>query len=152
MIELNRVKNAVIRFVEMDRLSATKFFFNKQKALKSKVSTRTLRVGRIFNQCASGTITQFKLPIYGNWCGPGHGGGKPVDRLDYCCMRHDLCYKGYHGKGKCACDKAILYHIKKNWNRMRSSEKEYAAAIYTYFSFIVESGLCAVLISSPNRF
>lgn len=34
------------------------------------------------------------LPIYGNWCGPGHpssGPLPPVDAYDAVCMRHDLC-------------------------------------------------------------
>ena len=30
---------------------------------------------------------------YGNYCGPGHGGGVPVDALDSACMRHDLAYR-----------------------------------------------------------
>lgn len=34
------------------------------------------------------------LPIYGNWCGPGHPSATalpPVDVFDAACMRHDLC-------------------------------------------------------------
>ena len=34
------------------------------------------------------------LPIYGNWCGPGHPNAAalpPVDAFDAACMRHDLC-------------------------------------------------------------
>ncbi len=35
------------------------------------------------------------MPIYGNWCGPGHpvvGSYPPVvDAFDAACMRHDLC-------------------------------------------------------------
>lgn len=31
--------------------------------------------------------------IHGNYCGPGNRGGKPTDKLDRACMRHD---SGYH--------------------------------------------------------
>ena len=34
------------------------------------------------------------LPLYGNWCGPGHPAAvalPPVDAFDAACMRHDLC-------------------------------------------------------------
>ena len=34
------------------------------------------------------------LPVYGNWCGPGHPSTQPlppVDAYDAACMRHDLC-------------------------------------------------------------
>lgn len=37
------------------------------------------------------------LPLYGNWCGPGHpanGSPPPVDAFDAACMRHDLCIAG----------------------------------------------------------
>jgi hypothetical protein len=33
-----------------------------------------------------------KLAIYGNWCGPGHGGGPCIDMADCLCKRHDLAY------------------------------------------------------------
>jgi len=43
----------------------------------------------------TGPATAFGcLPIYGNWCGPGHprqGTPPPVDAFDAACMRHDLC-------------------------------------------------------------
>jgi len=50
------------------------------------------------------------LPIYGRWCGPGHGGGTPIDDLDAACMRHDRCYsrKGYFD---CGCDADLIRDI-----------------------------------------
>lgn len=37
----------------------------------------------------------FCMPIYGNWCGPGHPRNgdmpPPVDEFDAACMRHDFC-------------------------------------------------------------
>lgn len=32
------------------------------------------------------------LRIYGNWCGPGYGGGLCVDAIDRACRAHDLAY------------------------------------------------------------
>ena len=34
-----------------------------------------------------------RLALYGNWCGPGHGGGPCIDRLDCLCRNHDLAYE-----------------------------------------------------------
>jgi hypothetical protein len=35
------------------------------------------------------------MPVYGNWCGPGHpragDNPPPVDEFDAACMRHDYC-------------------------------------------------------------
>lgn len=33
-----------------------------------------------------------RLALYGNWCGPGHGGGPCIDALDCLCRDHDLAY------------------------------------------------------------
>ena len=67
------------------------------------------------------------IPIYGNWCGPGHphpdhriigdcerGGVRdhpPVsDKLDSCCCKHDKCYEQFNCNTLCgwlSCDCAI---------------------------------------------
>ncbi len=44
------------------------------------------------------------MPIYGNWCGPGHpssGFPPPVDVFDAACMRHDLCTAVPGPGGRC---------------------------------------------------
>ena len=42
---------------------------------------------------ASGQVMpQLSIPIYGNWCGPGHGGGPAIDAVDAVCRAHDQCY------------------------------------------------------------
>lgn len=50
------------------------------------------------------------IPVHGNWCGPGHGGGPPKDALDQACMHHDKCYddKGYFN---CECDGDLVSRI-----------------------------------------
>src|SRR5690348_11508201 len=49
------------------------------------------------------------IPVYGNWCGPGHGGesGPPIDPVDQVCCRHDKCYdqRGYFD---CSCNPPLL--------------------------------------------
>ena len=48
------------------------------------------------------------LPLYGNWCGPGHPSHvalPPVDAFDAACMRHDLCTAG---GPEAPCDRAFV--------------------------------------------
>jgi hypothetical protein len=51
------------------------------------------------------------LPIYGNYCGPGHGNPTgltpPVDAVDAVCRAHDLCYAGTN-MFNCGCDRALI--------------------------------------------
>ena len=51
------------------------------------------RIGALDNQLASRLLS---LPVYGNYCGRGHGdptGNRPpVDAVDAVCREHDLCY------------------------------------------------------------
>lgn len=49
--------------------------------------------------CVAPAAHAFKcVPIYGNWCGPGHPPSgawpPPADPFDAACMRHDLCTAG----------------------------------------------------------
>ncbi|HEV2742239.1 MAG TPA: hypothetical protein VGV91_03695 [Rubrobacter sp.] len=43
-----------------------------------------------------GTPRQLSLPVYGNYCGLGHGdptgNTPPIDAVDAACREHDLCY------------------------------------------------------------
>ena len=55
-------------------------------------------------------LTQFAagLAVYGNWCGPGHGGGgPPIDAVDEVCFRHDRCYEE-RGYFDCSCDRDLI--------------------------------------------
>jgi hypothetical protein len=45
------------------------------------------------------------IPLYGNWCGPGHAGpGAPIDAVDEACCRHDMCFCE-DGYDDCACNR-----------------------------------------------
>ena len=48
--------------------------------------------------------------FYGNWCGPGHGSGEPIDDVDRACMVHDKCYdrRGYFNSD---CDDKLVRDI-----------------------------------------
>lgn len=56
---------------------------------------------------ARGIAAAQSLPVYGNYCGPGHtdptGCAPAVDEVDAVCCRHDQCY-AEHGYKHCKCD------------------------------------------------
>lgn len=72
------------------------------------------------------------LPIWGNWCGPGHGGGEALDLLDYACMMHDKDYAKY-GYFDCASDLRLINRIDAFYFQMDSAEKVTANAVKAYF-------------------
>lgn len=49
---------------------------------------------KTFRQFVSESVPPTKKfrKFHGNYCGPGNQGGKPVDKLDRACMRHDSQY------------------------------------------------------------
>lgn len=51
------------------------------------------------------------LPIYGNYCGPGHGdptgNTEPVDAVDAACRTHDECYDRTN-YFNCGCDRTLI--------------------------------------------
>ena len=70
------------------------------------------------------------IPIWGAWCGPGHGGGEPEDTFDTLCMRHDRCYieRGYFD---CWCDARFRDEIQRFGPQMETRERVAAAATET---------------------
>ncbi|WP_347301483.1 hypothetical protein [Dolosigranulum savutiense] len=66
---------------------------------------------------------RFGLPIWGNYCGPWHGGkdsSKPAtDILDQGCKAHDQCYNWSLAIGdNCECNRALVNHIEANEDKM----------------------------------
>jgi hypothetical protein len=54
-------------------------------------------VGALLSALALPAHAMKCMPLYGNWCGPGHpavGAPPPVDEFDAACMRHDICTSG----------------------------------------------------------
>ncbi len=83
---------------------------------------------------------------YGNWCGPMHGGGTPVDSIDSLCQAHDSCYDGVPVSdemyyqctpgGKLTCDEIFVNAMKsleddpRQWDDPPPSGMEDEAAQY----------------------
>ncbi|RCK69952.1 hypothetical protein DT076_08035 [Desertihabitans brevis] len=117
--------------------------FDAEAAAAAGASPEVLEAGRLVP--AAGRIgaattagelrTADGIPVWGNWCGPGHGSGEPVDTLDTLCMHHDLCYRE-RGYFDCACDARLKAEIARHADRMATGERLMAAAITAAFSVI----------------
>ncbi len=120
--------------------------FDVDAATQAGASPETLLAGEAFNDMVSirsasqpsdGARVAAGFPVWGNWCGPGHGGGTAVDTLDRLCERHDKCY-GDRGYFSCACDAQLKAEIDRFSGQMKSNERAVAAAIKLVFS----TGVC----------
>lgn len=117
-------------------------YFDTDAALAANADSTILEMGEVINQLSASqqpapegqVSTRASLPIWGNWCGPGHGGGSAVDVLDSICRTHDRCY-GSRGYFACSCDRAIVRDIRANASRMKTQERAVAAAVSTYFTY-----------------
>ncbi len=78
------------------------------------------------------TTMAIPLPIWGNWCGPGYGGGETQDLLDAACKQHDLDYAKY-GYFDCDSDLRLTARIAVDRSKMGFIEKQYASAVAAYF-------------------
>lgn len=103
--------------------------FDIESARSNNASSLVLASIEEFNSMVSGdnlaleskTSRGVSIPVYGNWCGPGHSGpGAPIDLLDSRCKTHDLCYarNGYHNKN---CDRVLVAQITVDMNAGRYS-------------------------------
>ena len=99
---------------------------NRLALLENRVTTRV----NIVRENAIGTYTtpEDGFPVYGRWCGPGHGGGEPIDDVDRACMEHDKCY-GKRGYLDCQCDSQLIADLNRAMGSGKLSPKGYAAAV-----------------------
>ena len=71
----------------------TKSALHPVREISVPVVSGLAEIGALDNRLASRLLS---LPVYGNYCGRGHGdrtGNKPpVDAVDAVCREHDLCY------------------------------------------------------------
>lgn len=72
------------------------------------------------------------VPIWGNWCDPGRGGGKAKDRLDSLCRTHDLRY-GKKGYFACSCNRALGQGHKFKRIEDEKCGETYGAVVSVYF-------------------
>lgn len=98
-------------------------------ATKKKISEAL----RNYNKTALPKTSKFQR-IHGNYCGKGNQGGKPVDRIDSACKRHDLCY--HTGRNKRLCDKRLIKSVNNIQKSTKLTRKQRLAgtAISMYFS------------------
>lgn len=113
-------------------------YFDELAAQKASASKEVIEAGRIFNQMVANEDSGYRavrLPVWGNWCGPGYGGenGGPVDRLDTACMHHDLCYEA-QGYFSCDCDQKLIDEIDEQWDQMKAKEKVAAVGTKGFFT------------------
>lgn len=96
-------------------------------------SSKCVRPG--CEQCFGNALDGKGLPIYGNYCGPQHGGtGDPIDAVDAACKRHDECYAQL-GYFDCRCDQQLLEELPGAIAQTASSQATLCgSAIYTWFS------------------
>lgn len=134
--KLNITADIVSQYIGID--SKGNGIYNKQQAIEDGLDKETLKilddVYQLFvsyENYEKGITTYNGMPIYGNWCGPGHGGGSAVDMLDLSCFYHDTCYgnSGYH---KCSCDQDLKDNIARFLSSMGTAEKAMAHVIYAW--------------------
>ena len=106
-----------------------------KKGTKTAVANKATATKEVTKTAAASKATEakkgkFKLPLHGNYCGPGHGdltkNPKPVDTLDAICRKHDIGYKkdGYFSRKANA---EFVKDVVKNFNKMKPAEKVKAA-------------------------
>lgn len=113
-------------------------YFDVDKAINNGENDDVIEIGNLFNEFSDdmnkksdGTVMLRGIPIWGNWCGPGYGSGKPIDLLDEGCRQHDNCY--VHGGNNCSCNQRLINYINRNIGRMTGGQSVMARAVKLYF-------------------
>ncbi|TES48098.1 hypothetical protein [Shouchella lehensis] len=116
-------------------------FFNVEAAINEGESEFVIETGKMLNELndmynpsEEDVVTPLiSLPIWGNWCGPGYGGGPTKDHLDAACKEHDIAY-GREGYFSCTADARLIARIGRDYNKMKTLEKMMAQNVVIYFT------------------
>lgn len=100
--DLKELLSRVERYIDFTKNS----FFDEEKARLNNESEDIIQIGLAYNEMylneKQGNYEKVNrrkravisgLTHYGNWCGKGNNGKKPIDILDAQCKKHDLCYE-----------------------------------------------------------
>lgn len=128
----------LLKYVSYDPNETPSIHFDEKAAKEDHASIKVMLMGNIMENAAR--IHQTKnikdihlyLPIYGNWCGPGHGSGETKGALDAQCKTHDLCYK-YDTASEATCDQNLIDGIRKHYTEMKPDEQQVATVIASFF-------------------
>lgn len=104
------------------------------------------------DECAGNVLEGDGLPVYGNWCGPGHGGDPntpAIDPVDAVCKAHDLCYdeRGYFD---CSCDREMLERLPAAIGDTRTSAQGKACGELVHQWFSNSPCLCWTELCVPE--
>lgn len=115
-------------------------YFDIDKAIGNGESEEVIKIGKLFNEFSddmnkeednTDSLRAASIPIWGNWCGPGYGSGRPIDLLDEGCRQHDNCY--VHGGNNCNCNRRLINYINRNIGRMTGGQRAMARVVKLYF-------------------
>ena len=109
---------------------------SKAKGVGSKLISGAIKTATDVKKHFTNEKGKFRLPLHGNYCGPGHGdltkNPKPVDTLDAICRKHDIGYKkdGYFSR---KANNEFVKDVAKNFNKMKPAEKAKAVVFSAAF-------------------
>ncbi|KGP71050.1 hypothetical protein [Pontibacillus yanchengensis] len=134
---MEEVQEVMQQYITTD--SEGRVSFDVEKAVQDGQSDFVIESGEYINRLDQDynpegfTTMGLSLPVWGNWCGPGHGGGTPKDDLDRACMYHDKDYAKY-GYFDCDSDFRLIARIGVYYDDMGFIEKRVATAVASYFT------------------
>lgn len=123
--------------------------FNEESARENNERQEVIEIGLVYNEMLKAEQQgKFEdnnrkkraviqgLTHYGNWCGKGNNGKKPIDILDAQCKIHDKCYVS-KGQWNSSCDVQFVYNIARNFgaiNKLGWRARTYSVAAMVLFA------------------
>lgn len=146
--DIEQLKNLLNKVESYVDLNGNKLF-DEELARENNENQEIIEIGLAYNDMLNaeqqgnyGEVNRKKRAVinglshYGNWCGKGNNGKKPVDILDAQCKKHDKCYEA-NGMWNSKCDVEFVYNIASNFgaiNKIGWHARTYAVAAMVLFA------------------